>query len=189
VPGYDVQIIDNLGKNLNPGEEGLVVIKLPLPPGTLPSLWNADERFIESYMKIFPGYYFTSDGGYIVFVDTDTQIPPDPNNFGFLKLGPDPVSRLKYDNQIYPQKFGLLNIYPNPFNPLTKIDYSLTTSGEVILNIYDVLGKLISTPVKKLQHPGIYQVNFYADNLPSGIYLIQLHQGSYIDVSKIVLIK
>ncbi|KPK43983.1 MAG: propionate--CoA ligase [Nitrospira bacterium SM23_35] len=65
VPGYDVQIIDNLGKNLNPGEEGLVVIKLPLPPGTLPSLWNADERFIESYMKIFPGYYFTSDGGYI----------------------------------------------------------------------------------------------------------------------------
>ncbi len=65
VPGYDVHIIDNLGKKLKPREEGLVVIKLPLPPGTLPSLWNADERFIESYMKIFPGYYFTSDGGYI----------------------------------------------------------------------------------------------------------------------------
>ncbi len=65
VPGYDVQVIDNLGKKLKPGEEGLVVIKLPLPPGTLPSLWNADERFIESYVKIFPGYYFTSDGGHI----------------------------------------------------------------------------------------------------------------------------
>lgn len=65
VPGYDVQIIDNLGKKMKAGEEGLVVIKLPLPPGTLPSLWNAGERFIESYMKIFPGYYFTSDGGYI----------------------------------------------------------------------------------------------------------------------------
>ena len=65
VPGYDVQIIDNLGKKLKPREEGLVVIKLPLPPGTLPTLWNADERFIESYMKIFPGYYFTSDGGYM----------------------------------------------------------------------------------------------------------------------------
>lgn len=65
VPGYEVQIIDNLGKKLKPREEGLVVIKLPLPPGTLPSLWNADERFIEAYMKIFPGYYFTSDGGYI----------------------------------------------------------------------------------------------------------------------------
>ena len=65
MPGYNVQIIDNLGRKLGPKEEGLVVVKLPLPPGTLPSLWNADERFIESYMKIFPGYYFTSDGGYM----------------------------------------------------------------------------------------------------------------------------
>ena len=65
VPGYDVRIIDSLGKELGPKEEGLVVVKLPLPPGTLPTLWNADERFIESYMKIFPGNYFTSDGGYM----------------------------------------------------------------------------------------------------------------------------
>ena len=65
VPGYNVRIIDNLGKRLGPKEEGLVVVKLPLPPGTLPTLWNADERFVESYMKIFPGYYFTSDGGYM----------------------------------------------------------------------------------------------------------------------------
>lgn len=65
VPGYDVRIIDNLGKELKPREEGLVVIKLPLPPGTLPTLWNADGRFVESYTKVFPGYYFTSDGGYI----------------------------------------------------------------------------------------------------------------------------
>jgi propionyl-CoA synthetase len=65
VPGYNVQIIDSLGKRLGPKEEGLVVVKLPLPPGTLPTLWNADERYIESYMKVFPGYYFTSDGGYM----------------------------------------------------------------------------------------------------------------------------
>ncbi len=71
VPGYNVQIIDNLGKKLGPKEEGLVVIKLPLPPGTLPTLWNADERFVESYMKIFPGYYFTSDGG---FIDEDGYV-------------------------------------------------------------------------------------------------------------------
>lgn len=65
VPGYNVQIIDNMGKKLGPKEEGLVVVKLPLPPGTLPTLWNADERFVEAYMKLFPGYYFTSDGGYV----------------------------------------------------------------------------------------------------------------------------
>jgi len=42
-----------------------VTIKLPLPPGTLPTLWQADQRFLESYLNIYPGYYFTSDGGYI----------------------------------------------------------------------------------------------------------------------------
>lgn len=71
VPGYNVQIIDNMGKKLGPKEEGLVAVQLPLPPGTLPTLWNADERFIESYMKIFPGYYFTSDGG---FMDEDGYV-------------------------------------------------------------------------------------------------------------------
>jgi propionyl-CoA synthetase len=64
VPGFDVQILDNDGKLLGPKQEGLVTVKLPLPPGTLPTLWNADDRFIEAYVKMFDGYYFTADGGY-----------------------------------------------------------------------------------------------------------------------------
>ncbi|HYA31553.1 MAG TPA: propionyl-CoA synthetase [Thermodesulfovibrionales bacterium] len=64
VPGFDVQVLSSDGKVLGPKEEGLVVVKLPLPPGTLPTLWNADERFQQSYLSIFKGYYFTADGGY-----------------------------------------------------------------------------------------------------------------------------
>lgn len=64
VPGFDVRILNAEGKVLGPKEEGLVAIKLPLPPGTLPTLWNADERFIQAYVKMFEGYYFTADGGY-----------------------------------------------------------------------------------------------------------------------------
>ncbi len=64
VPGYDVRIVDSDGKEVEKGQEGIVVIKLPLPPGTLPTLWNNDEKFKESYLKPFPGYYFTGDGGY-----------------------------------------------------------------------------------------------------------------------------
>lgn len=64
VPGFDVQVIDSNGKQLGPKQEGLIAVKLPLPPGTLPTLWNADDRFLQSYVKMFPGYYFTSDGGY-----------------------------------------------------------------------------------------------------------------------------
>jgi len=65
VPGYDVQILDNDGNPVEAGTEGLVAVKLPLPPGTLPTLWQAEQRFLEAYINPFPGYYFTSDGGYI----------------------------------------------------------------------------------------------------------------------------
>ena len=65
VPGYDVRILDDTGKELGPNEEGNIVVKLPLPPGTLATLWRNDERFIKSYMATFPGYYETSDGGYV----------------------------------------------------------------------------------------------------------------------------
>jgi propionyl-CoA synthetase len=64
VPGFNVQVADNDGKILGPKQEGLIVIRLPLPPGTLPTLWNADERFLQSYLKMYQGYYFTADGGY-----------------------------------------------------------------------------------------------------------------------------
>ena len=64
-PGYDVQILDDNGKQLGANEEGNVVVKLPLPPGTLSSLWRDPEKFQKAYLRNFPGYYETSDGGYI----------------------------------------------------------------------------------------------------------------------------
>lgn len=65
MPGYDVQVLDEGGKRVGPNAMGSVVVKLPLPPGCLPTLWRADERFRESYLTAFPGYYATSDAGFI----------------------------------------------------------------------------------------------------------------------------
>lgn len=66
MPGYDVKILNaETGKELGPNENGVIVVKLPLPPGTLSTLWQNDTKFKESYMDIYPGYYFTGDGGYI----------------------------------------------------------------------------------------------------------------------------
>ncbi len=65
VPGYQVMIISDEGRELPRGQEGLVAIKLPLPPGTLPTLWQNDQKFKESYTDLYPGFYFTSDGGYV----------------------------------------------------------------------------------------------------------------------------
>ncbi|GLK77562.1 propionyl-CoA synthetase [Methylopila jiangsuensis] len=65
MPGYDVRVLSDEGHEAGPGELGNIVIRLPLPPGCLPTLWNADERFRESYLSGFPGYYQTSDAGYM----------------------------------------------------------------------------------------------------------------------------
>jgi propionyl-CoA synthetase len=64
VCGYDIHIFDQNGHDLGPNEEGALVIKYPLPPGTFPNLWNDTPRFLKSYSSQFPGYFFSGDGAY-----------------------------------------------------------------------------------------------------------------------------
>jgi propionyl-CoA synthetase len=64
VPGYDVRVVDESCNEIPRGETGAIVVKMPLPPGCLPTLWQADDRYVESYMAEFPGYYKTADAGY-----------------------------------------------------------------------------------------------------------------------------
>ena len=71
VPGMDVRVVDDACNEVKPGDIGALVIKLPLPPGTFPTLWNAKERYVEAYLEEFPGYYKTADAGYI---DTDGYV-------------------------------------------------------------------------------------------------------------------
>ncbi|MGO4523817.1 propionyl-CoA synthetase [Microvirga sp. 2MCAF35] len=65
MPGYILEVLDEGGKPVPPDTMGAIVIKLPLPPGALPTLWQADGRFRESYLSVYPGYYNTSDAGYL----------------------------------------------------------------------------------------------------------------------------
>jgi propionyl-CoA synthetase len=64
MPGYDVRVVDEAGKDVGPNKMGSIVVKLPLPPACLPTCWEADERFRESYLAEFPGCYKTADAGY-----------------------------------------------------------------------------------------------------------------------------
>jgi propionyl-CoA synthetase len=70
-PGWNVQVLDAGGRPVGPNDIGALVCKLPLPPGTLPTLWNADQRYRDSYLTEFPGYYKTGDAG---FIDEDGHI-------------------------------------------------------------------------------------------------------------------
>ncbi|MGG3812447.1 propionyl-CoA synthetase [Methylorubrum rhodesianum] len=71
MPGYDLHVLDESGKPVPPGTMGTIALKLPLPPGCLPTLWGSDERFRQSYLSTFPGYYDTSDAG---VVDADGYV-------------------------------------------------------------------------------------------------------------------
>jgi len=78
VPGWDLRVLGTDGHEVKRGEIGALCLKLPLPPGALPTLWNADERFVQSYLSEYPGYYHTADAGYVdedgyVFVMTRTD--------------------------------------------------------------------------------------------------------------------
>ncbi len=68
VPGWDVAVLDESGRQVDPGTEGAICVRLPLPPGALTTLWGDDERFRASYLSTFEGYYLSGDGG---FVDSD----------------------------------------------------------------------------------------------------------------------
>ena len=65
MPGYDLRVLDEDGEAVAPGTLGAIALRLPLPPGCLPTLWNADERFRRAYLERFPGHYETGDAGLV----------------------------------------------------------------------------------------------------------------------------
>jgi type IX secretion system substrate protein/fibronectin type III domain protein len=88
-----------------------------------------------------------------------------------------------------PEQYSLLQNYPNPFNPSTLVRYELSEGTQVILEIYDVLGREVKTLVNEFQGAGYKSVNFDAGSLPSGVYFYRLHAGKFTDVKKMLIAK
>lgn len=93
------------------------------------------------------------------------------------------------NNTIEPVQFKLTQNFPNPFNPSTMIEYSISRQDKVELKVYDVLGREVATLVNEFQNPGSYSVMFNALNLSSGIYFYKLNSGSFTDIKKMILVK
>lgn len=88
-----------------------------------------------------------------------------------------------------PLGFNLMQNYPNPFNPSTLISYQIPTQSNVSIKVYDALGNLVKELVNEQQAAGIYQVEFNADKLASGIYFYRLQAGSFVQTKKMVLVR
>jgi len=88
-----------------------------------------------------------------------------------------------------PKNFIMMQNYPNPFNPTTSIQYAISSRQFVLLKVYDVLGNEIETLVNEEKPAGTYEITWYAENLPSGVYFYQLNAGEYTAVKKMLLLK
>jgi hypothetical protein len=88
-----------------------------------------------------------------------------------------------------PEQYRLENNYPNPFNPVTTIEYSLPHSGFVSLKVYNLIGEEVATLVNGIQHAGQFEVPFDASNLSSGVYIYRLQSNNFIETKRMVLMK
>jgi hypothetical protein len=85
--------------------------------------------------------------------------------------------------------YSLSQNYPNPFNPTTTISYDITRATDVILAVYDVLGRQVRELASGTHAAGTYEVSFDADTLPSGVYFYRLEAGDYAETKRMVVVR
>ncbi len=105
----------------------------------------------------------------------------------YLSFGP--LSDIDDEQTGAPKAFYLYQNFPNPFNPSTKIRYSVPYSSKVVIKVFDVLGKEIETLVNEVKPAGTYELTWYAEELPSGVYFYRLKAGEFIETKKMILLK
>ena len=133
--------------------------------GTAIFIWQED-----TVLNISPSNYNGSapDIGAFEFEDRDSE--------------PEPLNKI-------PNNYVLDQNYPNPFNPITKIQFALPKSENVIIVVYDTLGQKIQTLLNKQCSAGYHEIDFNAQDVPSGIYIYQIQAGNFHDAKKMMLLK
>ena len=173
----------------------------------LSNAWGADVAKDDPTVAAHGTYggpvYVTTNSG----KDFTTTSPPESINYGVyfydrghllvqdeggvyrLVITYDvPLAVSQISNQA-PKKFYLSQNYPNPFNPVTLIKYDVPKQSNVKLEIFDVLGRLVETPVDQIMSSGQYEYKFNASNLASGIYYYRIESADFTDVKKMILVK
>jgi hypothetical protein len=159
--------------------------------------WSQNERLSESFdphvgwpQQNKMGDYFDmisdNDGASIAWCGTFNG--EEDVYYGRINQTPVEVEGENEVTQI-PESFSLYQNYPNPFNPTTTISYSLPISGNVALEVFNLLGEKVATLVDEFEEAGSYKKTFNADMLSSGVYIYKLSAGSFVETRKMILLK
>ncbi len=159
-----------------------------------PSISNWNRGSVGNIYEVNIIYMKDPGVGPGAFNGTYNNATPSLNKQIYRKLiGLPPIGIKTISNEV-PYNFSLEQNYPNPFNPKTKIKFSLPSAGQshslnVQLVVYDILGKEVTTLVNEQLQPGIYNVEWDASNIPSGVYFYQIKTLGFTDTKKAILIK
>ncbi|NCS90386.1 MAG: T9SS type A sorting domain-containing protein, partial [Ignavibacteria bacterium] len=129
---------------------------------------------------------FADDQEALMHIATAEILLSGNNNFAF---GKKQVKKVTAEDTEVPKEYALSNNYPNPFNPITIINYQLPKEGLVTLKIYDILGNEVKILVNEQKEMGRYTVQFDASSLASGMYVYQLRANDYTSTKKMLLLK
>jgi len=147
------------------------------------------EMDMSNYKDGFKTVNVTSDDGQIFLIVTSTPNHFSGNQTYSYEIMIQKGDGLAIENQMIPASYGISSIYPNPFNPITQISYTIPQYSYLQFNIYDLTGRKITTLINEFQTPGYHSISWNADNLPSGVYLIRMDSGDFTQTQKVVLVK
>lgn len=138
-----------------------------------------------------PGWQPTDASITITIKPPDQQIPSVGTKFTIDHLTFDgmPLDVEEIENGLKPDEYSLEQNYPNPFNPSTKIEFSVPESGNVSLQIYNLLGERVANLVNGYLNSGTYSAEWNAEALASGTYIYQINSGNYSETKKMILLK
>jgi hypothetical protein len=157
-----------------------------LQNGSLSQVIDSSDAITEAYRWVIPSTMNTGSGFKIQIRSKNDPSVLDTSNSSF---NIDYASSIEANDNAIPSAYSLSQNYPNPFNPSTTIKFDLKESGLVLLKIYDVLGREVTTLLNEVKSAGSYSINFNASNITSGIYFYKIQSGSFSQIRKMVLIK
>jgi len=145
-------------------------------PLIVPYVWEAQGEAVGWEPKEIGGYYTISEER--LGIPAHLYFYPREDSTTFI-----------IDKNKSPWVYVLSQNYPNPFNPTTNIKYSIPQTSSVTIKVFDMLGNEIETLVNEEKQIGTYELSWYAENLPSGVYFYQLKAGNFVETKKMVLMK